>query len=128
MKVKLDENLGRTPQRLLGQQGHDAENVYDEDLSGAPDPEVWEAAQEEGRLLVTLDTDFSDVRQHPPGTHGGILLLRPRSQGREAATALLRRVLDAHPLATLRGCLAVATEGRVRIRRPSGDSGAENAS
>ena len=118
MKAKLDENLGRTPQRLLERHGHDAENVYDEEMSGASDPEVWKAAQAEGRLLVTLDTDFADVRQYPPGTHAGILLLRPRSRSREAATALLRRVLDAHPLGTLSGCLAVATERHTRVRRP----------
>ena len=98
MKAKLDENLGRTPQRLLKRRGHDAENVYDEEMSGASDPEVWRATQTEERLLVTLDTDFADVRQYPPGAHAGILLLRPRSRSREAATALLRRVLDAHPL------------------------------
>ena len=71
MKAKLDENVGRSPQRLLERRGHDAENVYDEERSGASDPEVWRAAQGEGRLLVTLDTDFADVRQYPPGTHAG---------------------------------------------------------
>ena len=118
MNVKLDENLGRTPQRLLERRGHDAENVYDEEMSGASDPEVWQAAQAEARLLVTLDTDFADVRQYPPGTHAGVLLLRPRSRSREAATALLERVLDLHPLDMLRGCLAVATEAHIRVRRP----------
>ena len=100
MKVKLDENLGRTPQRFLEGEGHDVDNVYDEELSGASDPEVGEAAQAEGRFLVTLDTDFADVRQYPPGTHAGILLLRPRSRGRAAATALLRRVVEPPPPST----------------------------
>lgn len=118
MKVKLDENIGRTPQRLIEGRGHDADNVYDEELSGASDLEVWEAAQQDGRLLVTLDTDFADVRQYPPGTHAGILLLRPRSRSRDAAATLLGRVLESYPLDTLRGCLAVATEAHTRVRRP----------
>ena len=117
MRIKLDENLGRTPQRLLEERGHDVDNVYDEALSGADDPDVWRAAQREERLFITLDTDFSDVRRFAPGTHAGLLLLRSQSRSTRAATALLRRVVEAHPLPTLRGCFAVATEGRIRIRR-----------
>jgi predicted nuclease of predicted toxin-antitoxin system len=32
----------------------------------------------EGRLFVTLDLDFSDVRRYKPGTHPGIFLIRVR--------------------------------------------------
>ena len=58
MKAKLDENWGRSPQPLLERREHDAENVYDEERSGASDPEVWRAAQGERRLLVTLSFSF----------------------------------------------------------------------
>ena len=59
MKAKLDENVERSPQRLLERRGPSrAENVYDEERSGASDPEVWRAAQGEGRLLVTLSFSF----------------------------------------------------------------------
>jgi predicted nuclease of predicted toxin-antitoxin system len=127
MKVKLDENLGRSPQRFLEERGHDADNVYDEALSGASDPGVWKAAGREGRFLITLDTDFADVRQYPPGTHPGILLLRPRSRSPRAATKLLRRVLNDRGLDGLRACLAVATEAHTRIRRPP-ETGSKNDS
>jgi hypothetical protein len=30
----------------------------------------------EGRLFVTLDLDFSDVRRYKPGTHPDILLIQ----------------------------------------------------
>ena len=120
MKVRLDENLGRTPQRLLEGKSMMRRTCTTEEISGTSGPEVWSAVQAEGRLLVSLDTDFADVQQYPPGTHGGVLLLRPHSRSREAATTLLRRVLRAHPLDTLRGCLTVATEAHVRVRRPAG--------
>lgn len=118
MRVKLDENIGRTPQRFLEERRHDVDSVYDEALSGADDPDVWRAAQREERFFITLDTDFSDVRRFAPGTHAGLLLLRPQSRGTRSVASLLQRVVNAHPLPSLRGCFAVATEAHTRIRRP----------
>lgn len=66
---------------------------------------------------MTLDLDFSDVRRFPPGTHPGILLLRPRSRSRQAVLEVLTRVIKEQPLETLQGCLVVADEILTRIRR-----------
>ena len=51
-------------------------DVLLESQSGATDDLLWCRVYEEGRFLVTLDTDFADVRRFAPGTHPGILLLR----------------------------------------------------
>jgi hypothetical protein len=69
-------------------------------------------------FLLPLDLGFSDVRRYAPGTHPGILLLRPRRKGRNAVSNVLRRVLMERRLETLAGCLAVADESRTRVRRP----------
>jgi len=53
MRLKLDENLGRSPQRALREAGHDVEHVHDEGLSGEGDERVWQQACAEGRMLVT---------------------------------------------------------------------------
>ena len=118
MLVKLDENLARAHASFLRAAGHDAERVTDEHLSGAPDDVVWQRACDEGRFFITLDLDFSDIRSYPPGTHPGILLLRPHNTGRAAVLNVLSSVLRDHGLESLRGCLAVADENRTRIRRP----------
>ena len=118
MSVKLDENLGIAHVELLRQSGYEADRVYDEGLSGARDEEVWERVCDEGRFLITLDLDFSDVRQYPVGSHPGILLLRPRSRSREAVIGVLRRIIEEQPLQGLRGCLTIADESHTRTRRP----------
>jgi len=118
MLVKLDENLARAHANFLSAAGHNAERVTDEHLSGAPDEVVWRRACGEGRFFITLDLDFSDIRRYPPGTHPGILLLRPHNTGRAAVLNVLSRVMREQGLETLRGCLAVADEQRTRIRRP----------
>ena len=67
MKLKLDENLPESLVAELAGLGHDADNVRQEGLAGFADPDVWAAAQAEGRFLLTQDLDFSDVRQFQPG-------------------------------------------------------------
>ena len=69
--VKLDENLGRSHVALLQRAGYKADRVYDEAMSGAEDSVVWERVCAEGRFLITLDLDFSDVRRYPPGSPRG---------------------------------------------------------
>jgi predicted nuclease of predicted toxin-antitoxin system len=92
-------------------------------LSGAADPVVWQRVRAENRFFITLDLDFSDVRQYPPGSHAGLLLLRPRSNSRDAVTEVLQRVLRDYPLATVTGCFVVADAAHTRIRRPSDPAG-----
>ena len=117
--VKVDENLGAIHVQLLRTEGYAADSVRDEGLAGAPDEAVWLRVQDDDRFFVTLDLDFSDVRRFPPGSHAGVLLLRPRTTGPGAALSLLRRVLGERRLDALRGCLVVADEQRTRIRWPS---------
>ena len=116
--VKVDENLGAIHVQLLRREGYAADSVRDERLAGSPDEAVWLRVQDDDRFFVTLDLDFSDVRRFPPGSHAGILLLRPRTAGPGAALSLLRRVLGERRLDALKGCLVVADEQRTRIRWP----------
>ncbi|HEX6865098.1 MAG TPA: DUF5615 family PIN-like protein [Thermoanaerobaculia bacterium] len=117
--IKLDENLSRSHAELLREHGYDADRVHDQGLSGASDAAVWERVTSENRFLITLDLDFSDVRRFQPGTHPGILLIRGRSKSRSAVLEVLRRVIEEHPIDTIKGCLVVADEQFTRIRRPA---------
>jgi len=118
VKVKLDENL---PERLVSELtefGHDVDTVRAEHLTGLPDNEVWEAAQSGGRFLITQDLDFSDVRRYIPGTHAGLLLLRLAQPGRDALVARVALLFATEPVDQWKGCLVVATDHKVRIKRP----------
>ena len=117
--VKLDENLGRAHVELLRQVGYDADRVHDQGFSGMADEMLWERVCADGRLFVTLDLDFSDVRRYQPGTHPGILLIRARNSSATAVANVLARVVAERSLETLRGCLTVADQSFTRIRRPS---------
>jgi len=116
--VKLDEHLGKAHLQLLRESGYDVDTVLGEQLSGSTDELLWSRVVADGRLLITLDLDFSDVRRFKPGTHPGILLIRAHSTSSSAVLLVLSRVLVERPLEDLRGCLAVADERITRVRWP----------
>ena len=118
MKIKLDENL---PERLVSELealGHDVDTVPSEHLAGRDDNEVWHAAQAVNRFLITQDLDFSDVRRFTPGTHAGLLLVRMAQPGRNALASRVAMLFATEHVDEWRACLVVATEHKVRVRRP----------
>lgn len=118
MKIKLDENLpARLGSRLAGL-GHEVHTAQEEGLKGRLDLEIWDVAQREARFLVTQDLDFSDARRFTPGTHHGILLVRLRSPSRRALIERVEGVFREADVAGWTGCFVVATERKVRVRRP----------
>jgi predicted nuclease of predicted toxin-antitoxin system len=58
LKLKLDENLPVELCALFAAQGHEAATLYDEQLGGTVDANLYEVCQVEQRILVTLDLDF----------------------------------------------------------------------
>ena len=118
MKVKLDENLPRQIAVELRARAHDVETVGEEGLTGRADADVWQAAQSEGRLLITQDLDFSDTRKFQPGTHHGIVLIRLQSPSRQHLIARANELFEAEDITAWTGCFVVATERKIRVRRP----------
>jgi predicted nuclease of predicted toxin-antitoxin system len=119
VKVKLDENLPVSASQVLTEIGHDVETVIGEGLAGNDDPTVLAAASSEERLLVTLDRGFGDVRAYPPGSHGGIVVLRPNSQAVSSVLSTLSSLTTHHDLEEFRGCIVIVRGHLVRVRRPS---------
>lgn len=80
LRFKCDENVLRDAATLLRVNGHDVHTVQEEQLAGEADPTIAAVCHREGRLLITLDLDFADVRQYPPGEWPGIIVIRPPTQ------------------------------------------------
>lgn len=91
MIFKIDENLPEDVAIVLREGGFGAHTVHDEGLAGASDRAISETAHREGRVLITLDRDFSDIRAYPPSEHSGIIILSPRQQDKLISCALNRR-------------------------------------
>jgi hypothetical protein len=117
LKIKIDEDLPVAVAVKLREKGYEATTVTEEALGGAKDPELWEVVQQEQKFLVTADKGFADIRRYPPGTHAGVLLLRPNLDGIRPLVELVEHVLGRFDLRELGGTLAVATPTGVRLRR-----------
>jgi predicted nuclease of predicted toxin-antitoxin system len=120
MKIKLDENLPVELVPELTALGHDVHTPRDEGLHSAPDEAIWEQAQREQRFLVTQDLGFSDARHFAPGSHHGILIVRLKEPSRQALLDRIRGLFREEEVTTWTRCLVVASERKVRVRRPAG--------
>lgn len=116
LRFKLDQNIPVRARSALQQQGHSVETVESEGLSGASDPIVLAACVAEERVLVTLDLDFADIREYPPGSHRGVWVLRPAKQTFDSVVALLLAGVRLSAVENTAGLLWVIDERRVRIR------------
>jgi predicted nuclease of predicted toxin-antitoxin system len=118
VKIKLDENLPDDLTALLRSAEYEVATVAEEGLAGHDDPPVLKAATAEDRILMSFDLGFADIREYPPGTHGGIVVFRLRDQRWKTLQKPVRRLVSTGALRELRRGLAIVDESRVRFRRP----------
>jgi hypothetical protein len=79
---------------------------------------VWEAVQRDERFLITQHLNFSDARRFAPGTHHGILLIRLHSPSRFSLIGRIEELFQCENVSEWTGCFVVATDPKVRVRRP----------
>lgn len=116
MKFKIDENRPIELAEVIRGLGHEAETVFSESLAGAPDDRVLAIATAEDRVLLTMDKGIADVRQYPPASFAGIVLLRPKRAGRAETIKFAERHLPTLGTLDLSGRVAVVSETGVRLR------------
>lgn len=122
MKFKLDENFGQRTQRIFLAAGHDVQTVREEGLSGSTDHILYEICRAEGRCIVTLDLDFSDVLRFPPAEANGIVVVRvPRNPTVVLLETLISQFLKALADMPIEGNLWIVEVGRIRVHQIDND-------
>ncbi len=116
MKIKVDEDLPNKVVQLLNERGYHAVSIIEQEMGGFKDTDLWPIVQAEQRFLVTADKGFADIRIYPPGTHCGVLLLRPGKDGIWPILSLLEQVLESCDLNKLKRTVTVVTSRGIRIR------------
>lgn len=117
--MHINEDLPQAVAQKLRAAGYEASTVLEQAMAGWKDPDLWRAVQAHQQFLVTADKGFGDIRAYPPGSHGGILILRPTEDGIRPLIELVEQVLSSVPdLSALEGLLAIASPQGLRIRRP----------
>ncbi len=116
MLFKIDENLHEEVAVLLRQHSHDAVSVFDQHLQGHPDDDVAAARCREGRVIVTLDSDFANILTYPPTQYAGIIVMRLHDPSRLPVLAAMRRLLPLLATEPLVGHLWIVDDVGMRIR------------
>ena len=115
-RIKLDENLPEEAARFLRNAGHDAATIREQRMGGSYDPIVAKVCREEKRALLTLDTDFADIRAYPPREYPGIVVLRLRLQDKPNVLGVIQRLIPLLSAEPISGRLWIVDESRVRVR------------
>ena len=118
MRFLVDASLPRSAALSLRGMGHEAVDVRDIGMRGAPDDAIAAHVRSTQQTLITRDFDFSDIRNYPPGDYAGIVVLKLPD---DATAARLVEVLEIFVrredwLTHLTGRLAIVEGWRVRFR------------
>lgn len=118
MKLLLDNNLSPRLCEIFLRKGWDVADVSALGLRAADDRDVMAAARNDGRILVSADTDFGGLLAASHGSRPSVVLVRRVANRRveELADILIANLpvvaddLDA-------GCVLVIGEDTMRVRR-----------
>lgn len=122
MRFLLDENISPLVAGLLNAVGHDAVHVRDVGLLKAPDEMVFARAVDDGRVLVSGDTDFGRLLLEAAGARPSLILFRREGDRRAVTQAgLILSNLDQVKEDLDAGSIVVIEAHRVRVRRMTGD-------
>jgi len=116
MRFKIDENLPLTTAQLLNENGHNALSVHDQKLKGISDADLIRIIQDEERVLITLDLDFSDIKTYPPEEFNGIIVLKLPRHDKESVISAIQRLLPLLKQEPIKHRLWIADDKRLRIR------------
>lgn len=103
----------------LRRMGHDVFDAKEKGLENLSDSEIFELAQNEKRILVTMDKDFSSILLYPPGKHHGIIVAKLYRLKVDDATKLLLDAIHDIRAEDIAGNLVIVDRNKTRIRKKS---------
>ena len=117
MLVLADANVFVPMVEELRRMGHDVLDIKEQDLERLSDQEIFQLAQNQGRVLVTMDKDFSSILLYPPGEHYGIIVVKLyRLKVAEATKLFVDAITELRP-EDISGNVVIIDRGKTRIRK-----------
>ena len=114
LKFVLDVGVGNKVGQHLTHQGYDALLISTINPSMS-DSEILAIAENENRMVITMDKDFGELVYHSEKAHAGVLLLRLEDATGEEKVEVMRFIIDNFK-DILEHKFCVFKNGRLRIR------------
>ena len=116
MKLLLDQGLPITSATILRNVGWDFVHTSEVNLSTAKDREILTIAKQQGRIVVTLDSDFHALLVLQGATMPSVVRVRIEGLRSNEMAKLLLQVLPTIKDKLLAGAMVTITPRSVRVR------------
>lgn len=117
MRLLADEGVDRSIVTALRDGGHDVLWTAEE-MEGAKDSVVLDAAARDSRILITEDKDFGELVHRQRRGHRGVVLVRLDGIANARKGEIVAQAIRENA-SRLTGAFAVIEHTTIRIRRPS---------
>ncbi len=117
MKLLLDQGLPSSAASLLRKSGIDAVHTSEIGMATAEDADIILRAQEEDRIVVTLDSDFHTLLALSNASSPSVIRIRIEGLRAQPAVDLLQRLLSEWDEELEVGAMLTVQPGRVRVHR-----------
>lgn len=118
MRFLLDQNLSPLVAAHLNGAGHSAVHVRDIGLRDASDEQIMDVAVKDERVIVSQDTDFTNLLYYRKASGPSLLLLRNLAEVTAAQiTELIMVNLPQLEDALAKGAVVSIVGDRLRVRR-----------
>lgn len=113
MRFLADMGVARSVVQWLRDGGHDAVHLLDEDLGRLSDPEIFDKAARERRVLLTFDLDFTDIAAASGGKSVSVVLFRLRRARAPQVRDRLAETLTRLGTAIEEGAVVIVQDARL---------------
>lgn len=117
--MKFLGDMGISPRtiELLRKRGYDAIHLIEQNLERMTDPNILEKAQQERRILLTVDLDFAQLLAISGQSLPSVILFRLGNVSREVVNARLLAVLADYTTDLQNGAIISVNDVSIRLRR-----------
>jgi predicted nuclease of predicted toxin-antitoxin system len=120
----LDQGLPREAAEILRAGGCDALHVGEIGMGAASDRKILEQAVVEGRVVITLDSDFYALVAVAGSSEPSVIRIRREGLRAKELARLVTRIVTTTEHALIEGALVSVTEKSIRMHRlPIGAAG-----
>jgi predicted nuclease of predicted toxin-antitoxin system len=117
VRFLADMNISPLTVQALAAEGVDIVRVSSLLPANAPDEKILALAREQGRVVITHDTDFSALLALGGHDQPSLVTLRVLNTDPAVVTKRLRAILPQLEAALRRGCAATVEDYSVRVRQ-----------